>query len=123
MATEVPAVDEDLSQVVELLNTEELQLTDSNGDALPLGSQEAAEVLANSDPFFYNTVAHPDAFGHTMATNTWVGYTLTGTGCPTNVVCYIAAKPFQATVNATPANATIYVASGTYDEDVVLNKS
>lgn len=58
----------DLQEIVDLLVSEDLKIEDANGQPLSLASNEAAEVLANSDPFFWN------------GTN-WVGYTVSGTGC------------------------------------------
>ena len=105
-----PAQSEDLADVVGLLNAEGLVITDHHGDPLSLASREAVEVLTGSDPFFWN------------GTN-WVGYTVTGTGCPANVTCLADPKPFQAAVNAAPAGTSIYVATGTYDEDVIINNT
>ena len=122
VATETPVETEELSEVVEILNAQEMQLTDANGDALSLGSQEAAEVLASSDPFFYNET--PQTIGGIDLPVGWVGYTLDGLGCPIGVICLEALKPFQATVNAALNNlndTTIYVASGVYLEDVTID--
>lgn len=40
---------------------------------------------------------------------------------PANVTCMAAPNPFQAAASAAPSSSTIYVASGTYNEDVVIN--
>ncbi len=106
---ESPA-DESLSEIVALLNNQGLEVTDEKGNPVSLASNEAVEVLSYSDPFFWN------------GTN-WEGYTLTGTGCPVNVTCHQSNTPFQAAAAAAPENSTIYVASGSYDEDVTINKA
>jgi hypothetical protein len=111
-----PEAGEDLSELVEVLSEAEAQITDVNGEALPLAGKEAAEVLVNGDPFFWDG-------------NEWVGYTKTGTGCPVNVTCksstLLGMGPFEAAVaHATSANKgkMIYVAGGDYqDEDIVVN--
>ena len=102
--------DESLSEIVALLNNQGLEVTDEKGNPVSLASNEAVEVLSYSDPFFWN------------GTN-WEGYTLTGTGCPVNVTCHQSNTPFQAAAAAAPENSTIYVASGSYDEDVTINKA
>ena len=106
--TNEPVEDIDLAEIVDLLESEDMKIEDANGQPLSLASTEAAEVLADSDPFFWN------------GTN-WVGYTVSGTGCPANVTCMADPHPFQAAASAAPANTTIYVATGTYNEDVIIN--
>ncbi|MBU1977562.1 MAG: hypothetical protein KJ958_00160, partial [Gammaproteobacteria bacterium] len=108
-AQSAPA-EETLAEVVEFLNEEGIVLADEAGDELALSSTEAAEVLATSDPFFWNPT-----------TSQWEGYTVDGTGCPANVACFADPSPFQAAVNAAPAGSAIYVAQDTYDEDVTIN--
>ncbi len=108
--------DEDVSELVEMLSEEEVQIVDENGEALPLASKEAAEVLANSDPFFWDNV-----------NNEWVGYTESGTGCPANVHCMPATTtPFRDAVTHAGSlvgmvDNIIYVAGGDYHENVVVN--
>ncbi len=54
--SELPAADngEAVAQVVEALAENELVLVDAQGEALPLASQEAAQMLAATDPYFYH---------------------------------------------------------------------
>ncbi len=104
---------EDLSEIVAVLNTEDLQLTDDSGEPIALASEEASEILAGSDPFFWDGTQ-------------WVGYTVSGLGCPTNVTCLPSPTPFQAAVTAAsalPVDTTIYVATGEYEEDVIINST
>lgn len=97
-----------IDELVELLSEEGIELADENGEPLPMGSQQAEEILLGKDPFFWNG-------------SQWVGYTLTGSGCPANVVCNQHDYPFQKAVDEAGSGNTIYVASGNYDEDVVIN--
>ncbi len=99
--------DVNVSEIVEVLSEAQVQIVDESGEALPLASVEAVEVLANSDPFFWDG-------------SEWVGYTVSGTGCPANVTCIQNDFPFQEAVNQAGQGNMIYVASGTYDEDVVV---
>jgi len=107
---EVAAVEEteDLSEIVEVLSEENVEIVDESGEPLALASQEAAEILASTDPFFWDGTK-------------WIGYTETGTGCPGNVECRVSATPFQQAVTEAGAGNTVYVASGNYAEDVVID--
>jgi hypothetical protein len=107
--TEVPEVEEELSEVVTLLTEEELVIVDENGDALPMASQEAADVISSSDPFFWDGTQ-------------WVGYTSTTGTCPSFVaVCNQVANPFTTALTVIPADSTLYVQSGYYDEEVTVS--
>ena len=111
---EQPAVEESeesLVEVVEVLSAENVEVLSDEGEVLPLASEEAAEILASTDPFFWNGV------------DEWIGYTLDGTGCPANVTCLSSATPFQEAVTQAGAGNTVYVASGDYAEDVVINNA
>jgi hypothetical protein len=102
--------EESLSEVISYLNEQNVVLENDSEEAISLSSNEAIEVLTNSDPFFWNP-----------GTLRWEGYSVDGTSCPANVTCFADANPFQAAVNAAPSGATVYVAQNTYDEDVVIN--
>jgi len=115
--TEEPtaASEQDLSDVVAVLNDADAEVLSDDGTPLPLASQEAADVLASTDPFFFDTTI-----------NKWVGYAQDITTCPANVICNPSAAPFQDAVTAAGIAAagndiTIYVASGDYAEDVDIN--
>jgi hypothetical protein len=120
-ATEEPAAtstEEEAASVAEVLEQlpadTTLVVLDENGETLTLASDAAAQVLASPDPYF------------------WVGsvyYGFTATDCnpgvPGDQAC---SNPIQAAVDylstilvATPDGGTIYVESGTYDEDVTIN--
>ena len=109
--TEAPVVEEAVAEIVEVLTTEEIIIVDENGDELPMASQEAADVISNSDPFFWNG-------------SQWIGYTsMTGT-CPSFVaVCNQVAAPFTTALTVIPENSTLYVQSGYYDEEVTVSTS
>lgn len=111
--TETTLPTEEISEIVELMADEGLTLVDENGSPLPMASEETSQLLENSDPFFWDGTQ-------------WVGYTTTGTGCPLNVTCLSSATPFQSAVTAASAlsaDTNIYVATGTYDEDVIINST
>jgi len=102
----------DLTEVVEAISENDIQIVGADGEALSMASLEAEDVLLSTDPFFWDS---------TLPTPGWVGYTVSGSGCPANVTCYPSPKPFKAAVAAAPPNSTIYVASGEYHEEVVVN--
>lgn len=101
-----------LAEVVEILSAENVEVVSDQGEVLPLASEEAAQILASTDPFFWDSV-----------NSKWVGYTVDGTGCPANVECNASPTPFQAAVTAAGAGNTVYVASGSYAEDVIINSA
>ena len=125
-APETVAPVENHVDAVETLASENLMLLDENGNPISLASQQAADVLSSSDPLFWNGTQ-------------WIGYVITGGSCPSGVdVCNKVENPFQAAVNAAPANTTIYVGgsavaatdktkykdySGYYNEDVTIGGS
>ena len=102
--TEVPVVEEDLTEVVDALDAADITIVDSNGDPLAMGSEEAAEVISNSDPFFWDGAQ-------------WVGYTSLSGTCPSFVaVCNQVALPFTEALSVVPADTTLYVEGGsTYE--------
>jgi len=111
-AEESEESEESLAEVVEVLSEQEVEVVSEEGEVLPLASEEAAEILASTDPFFWDSV-----------NSKWVGYTVDGTGCPANVECNASLTPFQAAVTAAGAGNTVYVASGDYAEDVIINNA
>lgn len=115
---------EDLSDIVTILDNEGMTLTDESGAPIAMASVEASEILSDSDPFFYNSVER--TINGNLLPIGWVGYAKSETACPTNVTCLKSDTPFQAAVTAASgldADTTIYVATGTYDEDVIISSS
>lgn len=111
-----PAADEiaplELVEVVEAMAETGMQVIDAeSGETLPLATEEAADILGGSDPYFFN------------GTN-WVGYT-SGTSCPAPVtVCNTGVvNPVQTAISAASSlsNPTVYVETGTYQEQVFIN--
>ena len=98
----------DLTEVIAALNENDVLVVDETGEPLSMASAAAEEILSSTDPFFWNGIE-------------WVGYTIDGTGCPANVTCFASASPFQDAVTNAGIGNTIYVASGNYNEDVVVN--
>ena len=104
------AAEETFTELVEVLSEENVEVVAEDGTVLPLASEEAAQILASTDPFFWDGAQ-------------WVGYTVDGTGCPANVTCFASATPFQEAVTQAGAGNTVYVASGNYAEDVIINNA
>jgi hypothetical protein len=91
----------------------DLVVLDESGEALPLVTQEAAEVVAAADdPFFWDGTQY-------------VGYSTTGACAAQVTVCNTSATPLQAAIDAfrdTPtATGSIYVAAGTYTANVIID--
>jgi hypothetical protein len=117
---EQPTADEPAAVVSEILEAApegtEVVVLDESGEALPLASAEAAEVLASGDPYFWDS-----------GVGGYVGYTTTS--CPTVVDpanCHVVIKnPIQAAVDAFAASSSasgeIFIEAGTYDEKVDIN--
>ncbi|MDP3451173.1 MAG: hypothetical protein Q8R87_11380, partial [Anaerolineaceae bacterium] len=111
----------DFVEVVQALSDLNIVIADENGNPMPMASQQTEDAISSSDPLFWDG-------------SQWVGYVKTGGSCPVGVdVCNKVANPFQAAVDAAPANSTIYVSgsavaatdstnyntySGYYKEDV-----
>ncbi len=104
--------EEPTTEIIELLNDEGKHLVNEEGETLSLASEEAQEILAGSDPFYWDS-----------SQSKWIGFTTDGTGCPANVECHASVTPFQAAVDNAPAGAMIYVAQGEYHETVTINKN
>ena len=100
----------DVAEIVAELSEADIVLVDEQGEAISFASEEASDILSSGDPFFWDGTQ-------------WVGYTETGTGCPTNVTCYQDDNPFQKAVSEAGDSNTIYVAAGSYDEDVQITTS
>ncbi len=110
--SEPAAVVESVADVVQLLNEADAVLVDENQNPIPLSTQAAAEILASSDPYFFD------------GTN-WIGYSASGV-CPPIVTaanCNTNSTPFQAAINAASAGTTLHVEAGTYAEQLTINKS
>jgi len=105
-----------LEETVQSLIENDQVLVNEDGETIPLGSQEAADVITSDDPWYYDTRDHKT-----------YGYSTSGS-CPNFVnVCTKTSTPFSTAVSNAPSGATIYVegsssGSGTrYDEDVIVN--
>lgn len=121
-AAEQPAVEDapaapDLTihEALEQLPAEaSVVVVDTNGEALPLASQAAAEVVASADPYFWDGTQY-------------VGYSPTGQ-CPLVVdICNPAQMPIAAAVKAfaqsQAPSGLIYIESGTYNETIEISGS
>jgi len=112
---EEPAEEEaSVAEKAAALGEADVTVADESGEALPMASQEAADALAYKDPFYWD------------ATEGWVGYTASGTGCPVGVDCRVSTgvNPFQDAIDAVDLSEDgniIYVAGGNYDTwDIVV---
>jgi len=106
-----PVTETTVEEILQAAEDNGVTLADASGEPLTLVSAESEELLTTGDPFFFDGTK-------------WVGYTVDGTGCPSNVECHaqIAGMgTFETAVSLAPSGSTIYVASGTYAEDVTIN--
>jgi hypothetical protein len=112
---------EKVADAVSALQNTGSVLTDENGNALSLASQQAEDMLTAGDPFF------KDASGN------WQGYVQTSDSCPSFISlanCHKSGTPFQNAVNDAPNNSTIYVAGSnndnnptSYNENITINNN
>src|ERR1700690_1783874 len=88
-------------------------LLDKNGNPVPLVSQQAANALVSSDPYF------DDGAGHI------VGYSSSGSCAPAVTAghCITSATPLQDAITAAPIGATVFVEPGVYNESPNITKS
>jgi hypothetical protein len=112
----IPAEEESLTvpEILEALpEGTDLVVLDESGEALPLATQEAAEVVAAADdPFFWDGTQY-------------VGYSTTGVCAAQVTACNTSATPLQAALDAfrdsSTATGSIYVAAGTYAANVTID--
>lgn len=91
----------------------DMVVLDESGEALPLASQKAAEIVVSADPYFYDTNGTKYSF-------------MPIDGCEGIQNCTESDTPIQAAVDAfgdnSNATGNIFVEAGTYDnEDVWIN--
>lgn len=91
-----------------------LVVLDESGETLSLVSEEATEVLAAGDPYFWDGTQY-------------VGYTTTTCPAVVDVCNVVSSAPIQAAVNAFAASSSatgeIFVAAGNYTENVDIDGS
>ncbi|MBX3045706.1 MAG: right-handed parallel beta-helix repeat-containing protein [Anaerolineales bacterium] len=112
-SAEEPAPQETLADVVQALSESEAVLVDANGAPLALATNEAAELLANPDPYIerggitYRFLNDCSAFPDD----------------PENI-CYESATltPIQDAIDFAVAGETVHVLAGVFTEQVVINK-
>ncbi|NPV75390.1 MAG: hypothetical protein HPY59_03345 [Anaerolineae bacterium] len=109
-AEETSSPQEDLAQIVETLDQNDIVLVDSQGEVVPLATEEAAEALQGSDPWFV------------AADGSVIGYSATGTCAAVVTTCNTSSTPLAAAIAAAPAGSTIVI-DGTYAEQVTINKN
>jgi parallel beta-helix repeat protein len=102
----------ELQQAVAALADADAVLVDADGNPMPMASQEAAQALSDSDPWF-------DAGGGVI-----VGYVASGS-CPAFVTeCHVGANPIQSAINdARSTDNTIHIEAGFYSEQLTITKS
>ena len=115
--TETVPADGTLPETLTDLAASGVQLTDEFGNPLTLATEETSELVAGGDPYF------------TVNGVTYSFYT-TGTqpvDCNAEIHCFVSDTPIQAAINymadytLTPTDGKLYVQSGTYIDDVVVN--
>jgi parallel beta-helix repeat protein len=118
---EVPAAEDaapqvepatELQQAVAALADADAVLLDADNNPMPMATQETAEALSESDPWF-------DAGGGVI-----VGYVASGS-CPAFVTeCHVGANPIQGAINDTRStDNTIHIEAGLYSEQLTITRS
>lgn len=107
------AEEENFSEVVEKMSEAELVIVDEEGKALPLASQEAAEVMAAPDPWVVR-----DGVTHRFLTDC-TGQPIDATNTCTDTDT-IATTPIQAAINFAVNGETVYIGPGTFIEDIEI---
>ena len=107
-----PAEDtESVAEVVAVLDTTDSVLLDENGEAIPLASEEAAEILAVSDPYVVRAgVTHR--------------FLSECTGQPVDALntCTVSSTPIQAAVTFAVAGETVVLEAGTFYENIIIDE-
>jgi hypothetical protein len=111
VATEVPATGTSIMDTVQAITDSGATLIDANGQPIPLVSQQAAEILSQPMP---DPIGCPP--GVAPNTGSWGG---TGAGCTRSYPSIQAAVNDSLVVNGW----TIYIETGSYAEDVTINKN
>lgn len=101
------AVAEDTAAVVEELSAAELVIVDDAGQALPMASQEAAQVISAPDPW----VVRGGVTHRFMAD-------CTGQPVDANNTCTVTTTPVQDAIDFALSGETVYIGAGTFVEDI-----
>jgi len=117
-AEEQKAPAEDLADIVDTLNESDAVLVDESGEAIPLASEEAAEVLAAADPWFQDPADATLVVAYQASCAGWTAPAGYAGG-----VCHETATPIQSAIDAAPADATVHVESGTFVEQITISKN
>jgi nitrous oxidase accessory protein NosD len=101
------------AEIVQTLDENGAVLVDSQGELIPLASEEAVAVLAVSDPWFVRL------------DGTVVGYSPTGTCAPAvtdAALCHtFVSNPIQSAINDPDSDNQVIVIDGTYSEQIAIN--
>jgi len=118
VSTEAPAAEEEkIAEVVKALAEEEVVLMNENGQPIAMGSAEAAEVIANADPWFIDPSDSTQVIAYQVDCTGWVP------PAPyTGGVCNVSSTPIQSAIDAAPEGATVNLV-GTFNETVIITKS
>ena len=101
------------------IRNETVVISDENGEALDLASQESADIIASSDPWW-------------LVGSTKYMVVLDAGDCPTGTLgttCWADAKPIEYALYLidfngwVPSDGTLYVEAGDYSDTVVIDGS
>jgi hypothetical protein len=113
----VVLIEETIAEVVKALAEEEVVLMNENGQPIAMGSAEAAEVIANADPWFIDPSDSTQVIAYQVDCTGWVP------PAPyTGGVCNVSSTPIQSAIDAAPEGATVNLV-GTFNETVIITKS
>lgn len=109
---------ESLADIAVTMSENDMVLVDENGDIEPLVTVDAAEALSSPDPWFEDPADATQVIAYQSDCTGWsapAGYA--------GGVCNVSATPVQDAINNAVAGATVNVESGTFQEQVVINKN
>ena len=106
---------DDLGDTAADLAEEDITVVDENGEEVDMASEDSAETLSSSDPYWYvNGVKY--------------AYVKTGSTCPSDAsYCYESDTPIQSALDyissndASPDDGILYILADSYTEDVTID--
>lgn len=112
VSVETTSSADNLPDVIQSLQTNQAELVNKDGNAVPLTSDQAAAALTSPDPWFVDgAITH-----HYQAS--CAGFVSTATSD-----CVESTTPVQAAIDAAPAGSTVHLEAAHFNENVTIAKT